>query len=134
MAERLAKVRVRFRDVPFGPHVEEPRDADGRVTAKPVGFIARPGPLPLKQVVEQPSGIGDVLAKVINPRPDRFDDDEAIDFGRRLDQLAHDPLVEGIDHAVERFDGVGDRFGQNDDLRIGLARDGFGGRLDGSRW
>ena len=47
LAERLAKIRVRFLNLPLGRHVEDAGDAGGGVASKPVGFIAGAAPLSL---------------------------------------------------------------------------------------
>ena len=117
LAERLAKIRVRFRNLPFGRHVQEPGHADGGIANKPVGFIAGPAPLSLEQIVDQPSGISEVLAKISDAGADRFHDDKPINPAGRLDDVGHQPLVEGPHHPIERFDGVGDGFGENNGLR-----------------
>jgi hypothetical protein len=74
-------------------------------------------PLALKQIVDQASGISQVLAKVANAGADRFHDDEAIHPARRLDDAGHHRLVKAPHDTVKRFDGIRNGLGKNHHLR-----------------
>src|ERR1017187_8343294 len=100
LAERLAKIRVRFRNLPFGRRVEEPGHPDGGIANKPVGFIAGSAPLSLEQIVDQSSRVSEVLAKMSDSGSDRFHDDEPINPAGRLDDDGH-KLLRSEEHTSE---------------------------------
>ena len=132
LAESLAKIRVRFRNLPFGRRIEEPGHPDGGVANEPVGFIAGAAPLSLEQIVDQSSRVSEVPAKISDSGPDRFHDDKPINPAGRLDDAGHQPLVEAPHHPIERFDGVGNGFGENNGLRLRLTSAFIGFRRDKS--
>jgi len=121
MAKRLAEIRVRFWNLPFGPHVEKPADADGGIAKEPVGFIAGAVPFSLEQIVDHPAGVNEVPAKIPNSGSDRFHDHEPISLAGRFDDASQKPLVETPHHPIEGFDGVGNRFGENNGFRLRLT-------------
>ena len=129
LAEGLTKIRVRFWNLPFGPHVENPRHADRGVASEPVGFIAGAAPFSLEQIVDQPSWVREVLAKISDSSSNRLHDDESIDPAGRLDDAGHKPLVEGPHHPIQWFDGVGDGFWERNGFRGRRWREANGGSL-----
>jgi hypothetical protein len=72
---------------------KKPGYADGGVASEPVSFITRAAPFFLKQIVDQPSGVSEVFAKISDARPHRFHDNKPIDTARRLDDIVMSALL-----------------------------------------
>src|SRR5205823_9779766 len=120
----LAKIRIGFRNFPFGGHIENSSNAGDRVAAEAGGFSAGFSPLSLEQVVQKPSGISDVPAKIADSGSDRFDDHKPIGLRGRLYQSGHDPAVKRPDATIEGFDRIGYGLRKNDRAHEGRRRGG----------
>ena len=101
--EGAGKIGFRFGHVPFRGNIKQASRPDGGVGEEACRVIAGILPAPLQRLIDQSSGIGDVVSEMPDGIAHRLWHHNLIDPRHRIDHAEEKRGIEHADTAVERF-------------------------------